>query len=496
MKKKSASQSAFFNLRVLIGLFIVLAGVFLALAGLGAFSALAASMAQGQQKDKIITNSKDPLVPNGFDCSKIHELGIDKQMNFRAGAIMIACGQAQGGGTSATSPSSPLGALTQFIRELFSPLAYGGTDVDLITGETSPDVQSTTFSWGNPDNPLQIVVAYNDSRNAPSNYSGASVSTDGGSTFVRLTNASGQSPFANTLGDPVILYNKPTATWFTVWLDGGCGGQGLGGYKSTTPWDPSPASWTHYNCVHSGGEDDRESGWSDMNPSSPFYGRMYVSWNDFARGGGALFVRFSTDNGLTWTNERQITSGFIRNVQITGDLVTGDVYIAGMNEEGGGLTTRSNLFFRSTDGGSTWTNTYTGPTFSGPGRVACSANSYFACMYINGGGYWRYMGWGEPAAYNHVVHYVYAARNTGTGDPGDVFYIRSTDSGVTFSAPFQLNSNTDPTKAQWEPSGMTSVMAAGRPLARRASTPRVTGCMRAGPTITASPGYLTIRSRM
>ena len=46
------------------------------------------------------------------------------------------------------------------------------------------------------------------------------------------------------------------------------------------------------------------------------------------------------------------------------------------------------------------------------------------------------MGWGEPAAYNHVVHYVYAARNTGNGDPGNVFYIRSTDSGVTFSAPF------------------------------------------------------------
>jgi Dockerin type I domain len=448
---KAQLQSAFFNLRVLFGLFVALAGVFLALAGFGAFSALAQSMAQGQQKDKIITNSKDPLVSNGFDCSKIHELGIDKQMNFRAGAIMIACGQAQGGGTSATSPSSSMGALTQFIKKLFSPLAYGGTDVDLITGtETYPDDQSTTFSWGNPDNPLQIVVAYNDSRgiNAnPINISGASVSTDGGNTFTRLTAASGQSPFANTLGDPVILYNKPTATWFTAWLDGGCGAQGIGGYKSTTPWDPSPASWTHY-CIFNEGSADRESGWTDMNPSSPFYGRMYVSWNDFDRGAN-IFVRFSTDNGLTWTNERQITSGspFIRNVQFTGDLVTGDVYIAGMNEGGGGFPHPcNNLFYRSTDGGNTWTNTYTGPTFSGPGR--CS-NGYFATMYCPD--YWRHEGWGEPAALNHVVHYVYAASNPGNGDPGDVFYIRSTDSGVTFSAPFQLNSNTDPTKAQWEP---------------------------------------------
>src|SRR6202035_3947757 len=133
---------------------------------------------------------------------------------------------------------------------------------DLITGtETYPNIdQSTTFSAGNPDNPNQIVVAYNDSRgrNAnPINISGASVSTDGGTTFTRLTKANGQSPFDNTVGDPVLLYNKPTATWFTVWLDLACGGQGLGGYKSTTPEDPN--SWTHF-CVFNEGSADRESG--------------------------------------------------------------------------------------------------------------------------------------------------------------------------------------------------------------------------------------------
>jgi hypothetical protein len=46
MKKKRSARSGFFNLRILIGLFIVVAGVCLALAGLGAFSALSASIAQ------------------------------------------------------------------------------------------------------------------------------------------------------------------------------------------------------------------------------------------------------------------------------------------------------------------------------------------------------------------------------------------------------------------------------------------------------------------
>src|SRR5437899_9213108 len=60
------------------------------------------------------------------------------------------------------------------------------------------------------------------------------------------------------------------------------------------------------------------------------------------------------------------------------------------------------------------------------------------------------MGCGEHAALNHVVSYVYASRNTSNGDPGNVFYIRSTDSGVTFSAPFKLNTDTT-TRAQWQP---------------------------------------------
>src|SRR6266516_4047448 len=221
MKKKSTSESAFFNLRVLIGMFVLLAGVFLALAGFGVFSA--ASTAQAQQNYSL-GQSIDPLVPAGFDCSKIHELGIDKQENMRAGAIMIACGEAEGGS------ASPAATFSQFVQKLLAPLVYGATDVVLITGaETYPNVtQSETFSAVNPDNPLQIVVAFNDSRGrnaSPINISGASASTDGGTTFTRLTTGSGQSPFAGTLGDPVILYNRPSGTWFTVWLATLSGGQ-------------------------------------------------------------------------------------------------------------------------------------------------------------------------------------------------------------------------------------------------------------------------------
>jgi len=84
MKKQSTSaQSAFFTLRLIVGLCVTLGGLVLALLGFGVFPA------QAQQNYRVTTKSMDPLVPLFFDCSKIRELGIDKQENFRAGAIMM-----------------------------------------------------------------------------------------------------------------------------------------------------------------------------------------------------------------------------------------------------------------------------------------------------------------------------------------------------------------------------------------------------------------------
>jgi multisubunit Na+/H+ antiporter MnhC subunit len=122
MKKKSTSQSAFFNLRVLIGLSIVLAGVVLALIGLGTFSGLTASSAQAQQKHKIIDI---PGLPPGFDCSTIYQKGFHKMESLRAGLIMIACGEAEGGSPIPSIAAYP--SFSRLVQKVMAPLAYVNT---------------------------------------------------------------------------------------------------------------------------------------------------------------------------------------------------------------------------------------------------------------------------------------------------------------------------------------------------------------------------------
>ena len=95
-----------------------------------------------------------------------------------------------------------------------------------------------------------------------------------------------------------------------------------------------------------------------------------------------------------------------------------------------------------------------------------------ACLTINGG-YWRHEGWGEPAAFNNIVHLVYAQQGAGS-DPGDVYYIRSTDGGVTFGAPFKLNTDST-TRPQWQPN--LSVSPTGTLLATWYDARESTNCV-------------------
>ena len=336
------------------------------------------------------------------------------------------------------------GALLGFAAVNLDIFEVGGADINLIIGaESSPNVtQGSSAAWGHGNT---VVVMYDDFSGivpSPPSFCGVSTSTDGGATFTRLPykfNTGGAC-----FGQPSVFYSVRAARWFASSLASRCGGSGVGLWTS-----PDGINWSNGACAFSSNNADLPSIWVDNNPGSPFYGWQYAAFNDFNLDGAPRVAR-STDDGSTWSAPATIFVGFRRAWKLTGSLsADGIIYLQTLDEGGGGLgTMRQNFISRSTDGGATWTTTSQGASFLGPGR---SAGVYFAGMYSTPvAGYWQDMGWGElGVGLNGVVHYAYTAG--GPGDPGNILYIRSTDNGVTWSAPLKLNTDAT-TRAQWRAS--------------------------------------------
>jgi len=380
----------------------------------------------------------------GIPCSEIGVRHLLMQDNMGAGLTLMECGvipRPKGAGTG-----------DQVEGDAPQPPNVLVSNRTCTSGSTCTHSESMVAHSTVPGNNT-IVVNYNDDVNGNGScYSGVSFSTDGGSTFTQIL----PSPFCSghgfNVGDPLVVYNQRLGKFFAGDLASGCGGFGIGVWSS-----PDGQNWTVAGCPNNGSNDDRPSMWVDNNPFSRTYGRMYVSFNDFNVGNGALKVSHS-DDGTNWTTV-SLTNGssFIREVQITGTPpgppapnagFISTVFAAAMDEGGGGLNTRQNLMFRSNDGGLTWTMVTVGSRFSPPGDGVCASNSYFAKMNP----IWRHMGWGEPGVGpNQVVHYAYATK--GALSTGDIYYTRSADNGNTWSTPVLLNDpETNQFQSHWMPS--------------------------------------------
>jgi hypothetical protein len=382
--------------------------------------------------------SQAQMTSVGVDCSQIHALGIDKQDNMRAGRILIECGIAQGGqpGNATNAPPSPPN-----IR-----VSNRACDSDQSCTKSESMAWASTKNDGNT-----IVVNYNDHNPTYNSYSGTSYSSDAGATFKEIQPPPFATGHGSNFGDPLVVFNSKLNKFFAGDLVSGadCGDQGIGLWTST-----DGKTWKTGGCPHVGSEDDRPSMWVDNEPTSGKYGRMYVSWNDFANN-SALSVTYS-DDGVKWAAPVILANGstFIRDVQITGSprgakIVQGknsSVFVAGMDEGGGDFNTRQNIMYKSLDGGVTWTSSTMAPRFNPPGDSTCG---YFA--QVNP--IWRHMGWGEPGVGPRGrIHYAYAVHGTGD-DPGDIYYQHSTDNGTTWSKPVKLNTDKDAQyKTQWMPS--------------------------------------------
>jgi len=389
----------------------------------------------------------------GIPCSQIAARHLLMQDNMGAGLTLIQCGVVQGGKPEASGneieEDAPQPPNVQVSNRTCSSSSHCTKSESMVAKSTAAGSNT-------------MVVNYNDESGNGGCYSGTSFSTDGGSTWTQIVPAPFCSGHGFNVGDPIVVYNQRLGKFFAGDLAEGCGGFGIGVWSS-----PDGQNWTVAGCPSNNNNDDRESMWVDNNPFSRTYGRMYVSFNNFNLGSGGLQVSHS-DDGQTWSTPVTLNNGgtFIRDVQITGTppgppapnaTYISSVFVAGMDEGGGGLNTRQNIMYRSNDGGNTWTSVTMGARFNPPGDGLCASNGYFAQMNP----VWRHMGWGEPGVGpNQVVHYAYATK--GALSTGDIYYTRSTDNGNTWSTPVLLNApETNQFQSHWMPSLSVNFAPAG-----------------------------------
>jgi len=322
-------------------------------------------------------------------------------------------------------------ATPAFNAQVLSPQNMGGTD-RLTHSPTAADFQSETSiaKFGNA-----VVVGYNDVRGfaySPPRVSGYAYSADGGTTWTdggQLPNSGSDAIY----GDPdVKVWQDPnTLTVYFVYssiylnassVQGMCVHVSTDGGATWTGPRPVTPSLVASNAA------DKE--YIDIDPDT---GRLFISWTNFPNAGSvSIRTAYSDDFGLTWSAATIFTSasgqGSIPRAAGNG---SDNVYIVW--NAGSSLS-----FVRSIDNGATW------------GAPSTIVSGLVTPMNPDGSD--RIHGFPSMSVdrNNGNVYVVYASRNL-PPDFSDIYLMRSTNGGVSFSGATTISSSPGNDRAQFFP---------------------------------------------
>lgn len=316
----------------------------------------------------------------------------------------------------------------------YSVLTEDSPDVAVVNGNSSTQSENSIFV--DPYNNMVVLNSNNSTDNPVSGIYGANSleSFDGGLSWDGSVEGAGGS----NSGDPVALISLD-GTYY-IGAISGSGGQQVS--RSTNQGQ----SYTVYNVANSAGgwNDllDKNHLWIDNSPTSPYEGYLYDAWTLFEEGSsyqGDIFLSRSTNGGSVWSPDINVSNSvangdFCQGVNINSGP-NGEVYVIWAvytylpDESNIGMT-------RSFDGGATFEPAHRvitniqGIRETSIGKTMRKNSFPSMAVDISGG------------EYNGNLYVVWA--NIGVpgqngGNDVDVYMVRSSDQGDTWSTPVKVN---------------------------------------------------------
>src|SRR5262245_54462681 len=367
-------------------------------------------------------------------------------------------------------PSRPLEARSSYVSSGGRRLTFN----DYAQDETS--------IAADPNDPAVVIAAFKDFGHFAANHfsaPGVLFSHDGGDTFsVPERGIALPSEFDSMGGDPNVTFDAQGRGLYLFLAAGGRGDpsrrrapqtRNNGVFLSVTTsggrtWsEPTPVVTHVWNGVDDVEFEDKPSISVDVHPGSPFRNRLYASWTRFyprahpnggrrrSSGGGDIVLAHSADGGAHWSSTRLTdsahepgntgfgSSGGIGSSRVQGSDVavasSGDVYavfwFGGTQASGRGGRVEC---ARSVDGGVTFRAlTYPFGKALGTNQIASPLphESFRTNSFPNVET--------EPARPGHVYLVSTHAGGPDGADQADIFFTRSTDSGVTWKPRVRLN---------------------------------------------------------
>ncbi len=327
---------------------------------------------------------------------------------------------------------------------------YKGSRVTLksVLIDDSPDVPVTELSSTQSENSIavdpsdkNVLLNSNNSGNFPNTSSiyGANYfeSPDMGTTWTGQLQGAG----GGNSGDPAACINL-NGRYFVGYIDNAYGQSVSYSDNQGTNWSVvKVATGSMFNML------DKNHLWVDISPTSTYKGNLYNGWMY----NNQIYVSRSNTNGTSWS-----TSVSVSNACNAGSHNQGVNFKSGPDGEAYAIWSvydswpsdeKAIGFSRSLDGGTTWEagkriiNNIRGTRTSGVNKNM-RTNS-FPCLAVD-------LSNGPTRGYLYAVWANLGVPGTNTG-ASDIYMIKSTDKGLTWSTPVKVNTDVSTTKQQYLP---------------------------------------------